>query len=79
MKDKAIGIFSNSAPPGLCNKKEYASRKSAKASAKKQFCKRKLRAYKCRVCSYFHLTSADSEDREVIRLGKILDIIEGSK
>ena len=79
MKDRAIGIFSNSAPPGLCNKKEYSSRKSAKASAKKQFCKRKPRAYKCPTCSYFHLTSADSEGREVIRLGKILDIIEGSK
>ena len=79
MKDKAIGIFSNSAPPGLCNKKEYSSRKSAKASAKKQFYKRKLRAYKCPTCSYFHLTSADSEDREVIRLGGWLDIIEGSK
>ena len=76
MKDNALGIFSNSAPPGLCDKREYISRKSAKASAKNQRRKYKLSPYICPRCGFFHLSSADSEEKEIIRKGRCLDRIE---
>ena len=76
MKDKTLGLFSHTAPAGLCNKKEYPNRNSAKASAKKQRHKRRLRPYICDRCGFYHLTSADSNDREFFRLSRVLDRIE---
>ena len=76
MKDKTLGLFSHTAPAGLCNKKEYPNKKSAKVSAKRQRHKFKLRAYICDRCGFYHLTSADSNDREFFRLSRVLDRIE---
>ena len=79
MKDKTLGLYSHTAPSGTCDKKEYPSAKSAKASAKKQRRKRKLRAYACPTCGLFHLSSADSKDREYFRISRCLDRIEQSE
>ena len=76
MKDTTLGIASNNAPPGLCSKREYPNKKSAKASAKNQRRKYKLSPYICPRCGHFHLGSADSEEKEIIRKGRCLDRIE---